>query len=62
MLKETIKQWDELTRNHPTCAYEAKQRVAKYHPDGTPKTDWDYYSDLVWVCYGIIPSNYKQFR
>ena len=56
MLKETIKKWNDLQCNYPSCASEAVQQVTKYHPDGTPKTDWDYYSDLVWVTYGIISS------
>ena len=54
MLKETIKKWNDLQCNYPSCAYEATQQIATEHPDGTPKTEWDYYSDLVWACYGII--------
>lgn len=55
-LRDCIKKWHELCDTHPACAKEAAQQVTGYHPDGTPKTEWDYYSDLVWACYGIISS------
>lgn len=55
-LKDYIEKFDRLCETHPSCAYEATQQIATEHPDGTPKTEWDYYSDLVWACYGIISS------
>ena len=56
MQKTYIETWNRLCHEHESCAREAWDQVTTSHPDGTPKTEWDYYSDLIWVCTGIIAS------
>ena len=56
MQKTYIETWNRLCHEHESCAHEAWQQANTQNPDGSMKTEREYYEDLIWVCQGIVAS------